>query len=834
MPEGEVLTRDFARERKSMIGDVNYELFLKFRQKAETYDGKCRISFELKKKGNVVLEHIGDVKKVLVNGKEVSYDKDDFTMTLNEGLEEGENSVDVEYSAVYDNTGSGLHRFIDPEDDKEYIYSDFEPYQAHRMFPCFDQPDIKAKMKLKVEAPADWNVISNENGEEKTEGAEDGLRIVEFPETKKLSTYLFHVSLGNYDYFEDSHNGISMRIYFRNSMKKYIPKDDFFKVTKQGVDFYSDFFDYDFPFSKYDQIFAPEFNSGAMENPGAITFSERLLVRHKPTYTDRSEMANVILHEMAHMWFGDLVTMKWWDDLWLNESFADFMSYAAMVKATEFEDAWEEFYVRKEWAYYQDQLSTTHPIATSAEDTDVAFSNFDGISYSKGASVLKQLLFYIGEEDFRKGVSDYFKKYEWDNTELKDFLECLENSSGKNLKEWFDSWITTTGINSVFPDRENGNLKIVQKPSEENGIFRRHKTKVAFFADNENRLFVDSVKDVTYDGEETVLESPGNFSFAFLNYEDYDYVKDKLDEDSMEYVLKNIGRVEDDLTRHMLYGSLWQHLRDAELNPRVFLDMILENAPYERKLILLERFLMRTKSILVNYLPERYFEEYCVKIFDLAWKMLESDADYEKKDVWFSFLVFAASGAGKERAEKLVDVLEGKKEFNNLELDPDKRWSIVIVLNSLGHERADELIGSEKEIDKSDRGQKRAAVAEASKAERKDDFWNLYVSGDGKSLDYIRDAMAGFYWKHQKESLKDFPERFFNDIIDVFDKHDKYYSLAFFKRLFPMMYAGDDILEKTKKFMEEVGDSNLLLKKYLAESIDDLQRILRVLRKYGD
>lgn len=836
----EVLTREFAEKRKEQIGKINYDLFLRFESKSEKYFGKCVIKFELNKKGEgILLESISNIKKILVNGEERVYERDEISIKLNDGLEEGkENEVEIEYDANYDHTGSGLHQFIDPEDDEEYIYSDFEPYQAHRMFPCFDQPDLKATLKLTIEAPKKWEVISNEKGKE--EGNENS-KTVYFPKTKKLSTYLFHVSLGNYEYVEDSFEGMEMRIYFRKAMKKYVHSKEMFELTKQGLKFYSEFFSYPHPFSKYDQIFVPESNSGAMENPGAITFSERLLVRHTPTRNDRADIANVVLHEMAHMWFGNLVTMKWWDDLWLNESFADFISFFAMVRATEFKDGWEHFYARKSWAYYQDQLITTHPIAANAEDTDIAFSNFDGISYSKGAAVLKQLMFYIGEENFKKGMEDYFKKYEWSNTKLEDFLECLEKAYGKDLKKWFGSWIETTGVNSTIADfnfKENklNDLKIIQKPSNTNNLLREHKTKLAFFYEDNNETKPKVVKDISYDGTETEIRNlnldEDGFCFVCLNYEDNDYIKDGLDKQSLEYLLKNIGKVKDSLAKQMVYGSLWQMVRDTEFDPKEFLNLVLRNAFEEDKTLLLKEMFLRVKEILMHYLNDKNFHEYCNKFFDISLEALNSEIDMETKNIWFSLLMFVSDGVNLDKFETIINILEGNTKFDNFEFDPDKRWNIVIKCCVTDHEKANEFLEKEKLKDKSDNGQKMAAVAEASKLENKKKFWDLYVSGKGKSLDYIGTAMNGFYWRIQKEKLKDYIDLFFKDVENVFEKQDKYYAKNFFRSLFPSLYVGEEVLKKVKNYLEFNKKLHKLLRKNIEEGIDELERSLRILKKY--
>src|SRR3989338_9210844 len=839
--ERDVLTRNFAESRKKQVSNVKYELFLGFKPKSDKYFGKCTVKFVLHKKNDgVILDSISRIKKIIVNGNVAKYENGKFSIKLNDKLEEGkENRVEIDYEADYDHSGDGLHQFIDSEDGKEYIYSNFEPYEAHRMLPCFDQPDIKATLKLSVEIPREWKAISNESGKE--ESLEKS-KIVKFLETKPISTYLFHVSLGSYEFAENVHKGIPMKIYFRKSIKPYVRVDEIFEVTKTGLDFYSKFFDYEYPFSKYDQIFVPEFNSGAMENPGAVTFSERYLVRRTPTKTEKASLANVILHEMAHMWFGDLVTMKWWDDLWLNESFADFVSYFAMSKSEKFKDAWEDFYARKAWAYYQDQLITTHPIATNANDTDVAFSNFDGISYSKGAAVLKQLMFYIGEENFRNGLRKYFKKYEWQNTELKDFLECLEDSCGKKLGNWFDGWIRTTGVNSALPnfkisDGRIKDLKIIQKPSEKNNLFMSHKSKIAFFTESSSEAKLEFTKEIVYDKKETKIDEVDlkkeKLAFAFLNYEDWDYVKNGFDEYSLKYILKNLHKVKDSLTRQIIYGTLWQMVRDADFDPKDFLEIVLNNAPKEESLLSIERMFLRSKTFMDMYLSDKDFQGYCDKFFELSFKMLNSPLPMEMKNPWFGMLSFSSLGVSDGKFEKMIEILEGKTKFGNFEFDQDKRWSIVIRLNARNCKKSEEFLKSEMKRDKTDFGQKKAAIAEASRIENKDKFWKLFVSGEGKSLDFIRESMSGFFWKIQKEEMKKYRDLFFKEIKGVFEKRENHYAKAFSEILFPMIFADEETLEIAKECLKKNGDSHKLLKKHLQEEIDNLERTLKILKKYG-
>ena len=352
------------------------------------------------------------------------------------------NTVDITYRNAYDHHGMGLHKFVDPEDGQEYCYTQFEPYDAHRLFPCFDQPDIKAKYQLRITASTAWAIVTN-SPEEQSEPGMDDRTTRTFAQTALLSPYLFALVAGPFHKFQDRHGAIPLAVYCRQSLAKHMDPEEFFTVTKQGLTFFAEFFDYPYPFDKYDQCFVPEFNFGAMENAGCITFSERMVFRDPPTDLQRLNRAEVVLHEMAHMWFGDLVTMRWWNDLWLNESFATYMAYLALYEATRFHDgAWAAFFSRmKVWAYDQDELVTTHAIAGDVPDTEATFLNFDGITYGKGAAALKQLVAAIGPEGFRDGMRHYFQTYAWGNTSLREFLGALEQGAGRALQRWSQVWL---------------------------------------------------------------------------------------------------------------------------------------------------------------------------------------------------------------------------------------------------------------------------------------------------------------------------------------------------------------------------------------------------------
>ncbi len=831
----DVLTKKFAHERRLQVGAVHYDLQLWFEKKAKEYRGLCSISVDVIQKKALVLNTVSKVQSVHVNNKPcTNFKQSEYTLTIPASMLEKKNRIDIAYTATYDRTGSGLHHFTDPTDNNEYLYTQFEPFDAHRLFPCFDQPDIKATYQLTVSAPKDWKVITNTWEKESSTNKE--IKTTLFKTTKPLSTYIFHVSAGPFAEFTDSFQKMPLRIFCRQSLKKWIPKKDMFTFTKQGLSFYSWYFGFKYPFDKYDQIFCPEFNHGAMENAGAITFSEHLLARRKLTHTERAELANVVLHEMVHMWFGDLVTMKWWDDIWLNESFADFLSYVGMYETTEFQDAWESFYTRKAWAYMQDQLVTTHPIANDAPDTDMAFANFDGISYAKGAATLKQLMFYIGEKAFRKGLKIYFNKYQWQNTTLKDFRKCLEKGAGKNLKKWFDAWIHTTGVNTVVPmitvTKENKikELSITQKPSKNNGVLRPHKTRLALIYDETAKII-----EFTYATKKTVINAVKGWpvpNIVHVNFGDHDYAKTVLDKTSIQHTLRNAEAIVDPLVRHVLYGDLWQMVRDAKLNPRLYFKMVLYKAPLEKNLELLEQLIGRATTILARYIPDKEYEARCLQLYELSQKMLFDKKTLAKtKHVWFDALLMSSAGANKSK--ELATFLSKKKKIQGLVIDQDKRWRILIRLAAVNHPGIATLLKKEHKTDNTDLGAKFLAMAQTAQVKNKDAIFKKIVRAEGPSLDYVRRQMSAFYWRSQKKELVKFVPRFFAHVKDVYENQDRMFAQAYFTFMFPSMYTSKKVVSMTKHYYTQHQKTMpMLLKKSLREAVDEMQRTLAIREKY--
>ncbi|MFZ9269360.1 MAG: M1 family metallopeptidase [Candidatus Limnocylindrus sp.] len=453
----DLLTQVEAAARAAAVSRVSYSIRLALSAGSATFTGHAKARFTLTQsaEGPIFLCFRGEtIHSMRLNGSDVPKPNwNGYRLTLDHALLKrgAENVLEVEYENPFDTGGDGVFRFVDPEDGAEYIYTNFEPYEAHRMAPLFDQPDIKAQLTLEVLAPAAWAVMAN--GAERSVGAvdADGRTLRTFAETPPLSTYLFAMTAGAFVgerrelRLPGRAEPIPVGLWSRRSLAKYLEHDRFQEMTEQAFTYFGMLFGREYPFDKLDHVYCPEFNVGAMENVGLITYTERYIFRSTPTASDVTDLAEVVFHEIAHMWFGNLVTMRWWDDLWLNESFATYVSYLCLTEGAQYPDAWREFNVQlKAWALREDDAPTTHPIAGSVVDTDQTFLNFDGITYGKGGAVLKQLGARLGRDGFAAGLRLYFQRHAFANATLADFLAALEEGSGVPLTEWSDQWLRTS------------------------------------------------------------------------------------------------------------------------------------------------------------------------------------------------------------------------------------------------------------------------------------------------------------------------------------------------------------------------------------------------------
>ena len=833
----DVLTQDEAEARAGRVSHASYELHIDLARGANGYRGHVTLRFQLAGAGDLLLDFRGkEIELLELNGDPAEPAWDGYRLTLPGDALRAHNTVRVVYENDYDHGGDGFHQFIDPEDGEEYLYTNFEPYAAHRLFPCFDQPDIKADYTLTVTAPPQWELIAN-SLELTVEKLDDGRILHQFKKTEPFSSYLFALIAGPYHTFRDRHRGIPLGFFCRRSLVQHVDIDELWQVTKQGLDFYSSFFDYAYPFTKYDQVFVPEFNAGAMENVGAVTHNEYLVFRDPPTETQRSQRANVLLHEMAHMWFGNLVTMRWWNDLWLNESFAEYMAHVATDEATRFETAWQEFNRRKAWAYRQDQLATTHPIAGQVADTDETLLNFDGITYAKGAAVIKQLVAAMQIDGFRDAMRRYFRRHAFGNTTLAQFLEALQEGVGRDLHEWAHVWLETPSLNTVAASWElDGErmsaMRITQTAPEDYPTLRPHYMDIAVVREEGGGLVVDSLP-VEIDGAEA--EVPGAAgrpapAMVVPNHNDHAFVKVALDPASLQFLRGNLQRVDDPLLRQLIWQALWNMVRDQQLTSFDYLDLAASKVSAERDEELIEAILGNVQAAIARYVPDERREALAHRLSEVAWEALNGAPAGDLQIIWARALIaLAISHEDIERCGRLAD---GDLSVQGLTVDQDMRWDIAVRYVAYGLANGRERLGAERERDPSDRGQRAALRGEVSEpdAGKKAAAWQrFHEQGEQAygSLHLTAAAMSGFHWWTQRDLLDPYVERFFEQLPEVFEQRDHEFARSYFGALFPGHRVEGAVLERGERLLEEVGDRLPLLTRTLREANDDLDRAIK-------
>ena len=761
----EILTATEARLRSSLVTSVDYEIYLDItNQTAETYSGRVSALIHVSRTDQPLRMdfHGGHIHRLLINEASVKPDYDGHTLTLpRESLHSGGNMVEIEYIHPYSRDGQGLHRFRDPEDGRIYLYSNFEPYGANRLFPHFDQPDLKASFRLTVRAPEDWQVVSSTR--ERQAIREGKHRWWYFPASQKLSSYVFSLHAGPYKIWEDRDYRIPLRLMVRQSRAGEVKPETWFRLTRQGFDFYEEYFDIPYPYHKYDQLIVPEFHTAAMENVAAVTYSEDGLSERPMTDHDEMNLAHVILHEQAHMWFGNLVTMKWWDGLWLNESFADYMAFLAMVEGSDLKDGWHRFFDDiKRWAYNTDALVTTHPIALTVKDSNEAFLNFDGITYAKGASVLKQLNHFLSPDVFRQGIREYLKRHQQENTELEDFTRALEKASGQELNEWTKDWLKTSGVNRVQADFQckAGLLKKLelhqQLPAQGDKRLRSQALNVGFYRLKNNELELYRAIPVVLKGKRTLVDVPGQQpcpAFVYPNTGDWGYLLVKLDSKAQKTALKHRAR------SPLLRSMIWSHLQEAFVEGQLpltgLLETLYQRLPDEDNDIVLRQKLGSLADlfgylqVFAGSLNERSnklsaAKELLQDIQEFVWHQFYiAEPDTERQLLWFeTYMSVAHTGKGLER---LANILDERLLLPGLSIQQDQRWAMIIALNQYSFSGAWQRVRAERESDHSSQGRYFALMADVSRPDItiKRQWLNKLLQPDDKASYSDANIVAG-------------------------------------------------------------------------------------------
>ena len=760
----------------------------------------------------------------MLNGKALPADAFDGGRIELKSLE-SENTLTVSGTASYMHDGTGVHRFHDPVDGRVYLHSQFASYDAHRAFACFDQPDLKATYSFDVTAPADWVVVSNTPG--KREGS-----VWRFPKTKPMSTYLAAMVAGHYHSVHEDHRGIPLGIYCRQSLMRYLDQDELFELTRQGLDYFEERFGYPYAFGKYDQLFVPEFSAGAMENAGCVTFTEAYVFRSRVTEALRMRRSETLLHEMAHMWFGDLVTMRWWDGLWLNETFATYMGNLANVEASRFKNTWTTFAMSyKAKAKAQDQLPTTHPIVAEIPDVEAVLLNFDPITYEKGGAALKQLVAWVGEDAFFAGVNNYFKRHEYGNTELSDFLAPLEEASGRDLKAWSKVWLEQAGVNTISARvAVNGtrieSATLIQQAPAEHPTLRPHRLKVGLFDIEGNSLVRRKSVELDIEGTATpVPELAGEPTpdLVLPNDDDLTYTKIDLDNRSLATLETHLSGLNDGLARAVLWEALWDMVRDAKLRVADYLAISLANIDVESDAAISGSLIGRMTAAIERYAdPSRRASLRENLARDAKQRLSRMAPGTDLQLLWTTAFI----GAVRQPAdvEWVRGLLDGTTRLDGLVVDFAVRWSAVNALATIGA-AGEELIAAELQRDPTDLGRRAAASARAAQplAQAKAEAWAA-VTGEGISLAMKRAIASGFHRADQEALLSAYVEPYFDTVMPIWETWVIEEALGFIGSMYPHMVVTQSVADQTEAFLARDKDVPGPIRRSLLESQDDLKR----------
>jgi aminopeptidase N len=842
------LTRAEARERAALIDVDSYEVSLDLTRGEKVFGSTTAVKFRAKPGSSTFIDAVTHaVHSVSLNGRELDPAEVSDGIRIQLPDLAAENHLLVVADAPYMNTGEGLHRFVDPVDNEVYLYTQFEVPDSRRMFAVFEQPDLKASFTFTVTAPSHWDLVSNSPTPVPVEtipGEDGGARSVwEFTPTPRLSSYVTALIAGPYQSVRSEVTSADGRvtplgIFARKSLMQYLDADNIFKLTRQGFEFFETQFGCPYPFEKYDQLFVPEFNAGAMENAGAVTILEGYVFRGKVTDAQVERRAITVLHELAHMWFGDLVTMRWWNDLWLNESFAEYMSHLAAVENTEFDHAWTTFAsVEKSWAYRQDQLPTTHPIFAEINDLQDVEVNFDGITYAKGASVLRQLVAWVGPEEFMSGVREYFSKHAWQNTELSDLMAELEKASGRDLEAWGQLWLETAGVNTLTPEISAdaggtiGSFAIVQSAIESEPTLRPHRLAVGFYNLNgAGKLERVHRVELDVDGERTDVPALAGLTqpdLVLLNDDDLAYAKVRLDPKSLATATAHLKDFSQSLPRTLVWGSAWDAARDGESPARGYVDLILANIAEESDSSVILVQLRQLATTLTFYVAEEHKEATAVAATDRLWDL--ASAAPAGSDAQLQFVKsYALLARSAQQLDTVSGLLDGSLALEGLSVDQDLRWELLASLvagGRAGQERIDEELAQ----DNTSNGQNAAALAKAAipTPEAKAEAWDSIVVKGDLSNALQGSAVAGFTRVLDTSLLEPYAEKYFEAVPGIMANRTHALASQIVVGLYPAQLTTQATVDRTNEFLASLPEDSSALRRMMLENRDGVERSLR-------
>jgi aminopeptidase N len=835
---GDNLTRVEAQERKSLVSVDSYDITLDLTTGAEVFRSTTIVRFSAKAGASTFIDAFTHtVHSIELNGAQVDTSAADGVRIQLDNLA-ADNVLTVVADAEYTNTGEGMHRFVDPVDGEVYLYSQFEVPDSRRVFAVFEQPDLKAAFRFTVTAPAEWEVISNQPVENHTTEGESATWA--FKPTPRISSYITAVVAGPYakitsELTSSDGRTIPLGLYCRKSLSEHLDADYIFDITRKGFAYYEEKFDYPYAFEKYDQMFVPEFNAGAMENAGAVTFTEAYVFRSKVTDAMKERRVVTILHELAHMWFGDLVTMKWWNDLWLNESFAEWASTISTANATEWTEAWTTFQaMEKSWAYRQDQLPSTHPVVATINDLEDVQVNFDGITYAKGGSVLKQLVAWVGEDEFFAGVASYFKKHAWGNTELKDLLVELEATSGRELTEWSRLWLETAGVNTLRPSFDTdsaGNFTsfaVLQSAVPEYPTIRPHRLAIGFYDLEGGKLVRTHRHELDVDGDHTdVPEFIGMAKpdLVLINDDDLAYAKIRLDGGSLAVAIEHLSDIENPLARALVWGSVWDATRDAETPASDYVRLVLGNIATETESTTIRTTLSQLLLAARQYVAPATRTATIEKVGTELWALAQNAE--AGSDAQFQFVKFFAQIASTaEHVAALRGLRDGTIALDGLTIDTDLGWELLegLVLNGAATAAdIDDMLAK----DNTASGAQAAARARATFAtsDAKLAALSSLIDVDDKPNLIVRNTALGYQHVNDASVLEPVVDRYFSSLNNLWASRSYAIAEALVVGLYPAPLASQSLVDATLAWLAANQDVPAL-RRLVVENLAGVERAL--------